>query len=87
MSTREAMEQFLAAPDEASPTLSGYDPYLLLEEGRLVAGSIEFGLHEENSDTYMLFASAETKQKYWGDFSRYSKALRALVQKLHENSK
>lgn len=83
MCSQEAMQKFLAAPDETSPVLSGYDPLLLLEEGKLVEGKIHFGLQQFNG-TYLLFASAESKQKYWDNFDRYSKALNALISKLHE---
>lgn len=79
MSSNDAMEQFLAAPDEASPVLSGYDPLVLLEEGRLVEGNIQYGLHEKISGKYLLFSTGDAKKKYAGDFDRYSKALKALL--------
>ncbi|MEM8736721.1 MAG: hypothetical protein AAGG44_20995, partial [Planctomycetota bacterium] len=81
MSSAEAKEAFLAAPDKATPLASGYDPLVLLEEGRLMEGDIRFGLFEEVSGTYMLFASAEAKQRFWDDFDRYSRALDTLVKR------
>lgn len=84
MSSQSAMDTFLAKPDASAPILSGYDPLILLEEGRLVEGSIQYGLHEQVSGTYLLFTSAEGKQKYWNDFDRYSKALKALLLKASE---
>ena len=81
LSNQQAMQSFLAAPDKASPILSGYDPLILLEEGRLVEGNIQHGLHEQLSDKFLLFSSAESKQKYWSDFDRYTKALNQLLHK------
>ena len=79
MSSNDAMQKFLATPDDASPVLSGYDPLVLLEEGRLVEGNIQYGLHEKISGKYLLFSTSEAKKKYAEDFDRYSKALKALL--------
>lgn len=79
LSSPEAREQFLGNPDGSSPLLSGYDPWVLLEKGELVQGSIEHGLLEQVSGQYLFFATAEAKQKYWDDFDRYSKALNGLL--------
>lgn len=79
LSDQAAMQQFLSAPDRYSPVLAGYDPLVFLEEGRLVEGSIQFGLLDKASGTYMLFSTAEGKGKYWNDFARYSTALDALM--------
>ncbi|MFK7737363.1 MAG: thioredoxin family protein [Pirellulaceae bacterium] len=84
LSSEEAKLQFLKAPDQSSPLASGYDPYILLEEGRLVEGSIQFGLHEEISGVFMLFSSPENKQKYWDDYDRYSRALEALLSRARQ---
>lgn len=81
MSSAEAKKAFLAGADKATPLASGYDPLILLEEGRLVEGDIRFGLFEEVSGTYMLFASAEAKQRFWDDFDRYSRALDTLIKR------
>lgn len=81
LSSQDAVREFMAAPDTCSPVLSGYDPLILLEEGRLVEGSVQFGLHEQVSGAYLLFSSEDAKQKYWDDFDVYSKALRVLLEK------
>ena len=87
MSSKEACDQFLSDPDACSPVLSGYDPYVLIEEGRLESGNIKYGLHDIVSGKYMLFSSAEAKEKYWNDFDRYSMALSALVKHASQNQK
>lgn len=81
MSSQEAMQQFLQNPDDSSPVLSGFDPYVFLEEGKLVEGSVQYGLLERTSGTFLLFSSEDAKQKYWKDFDRYSMALDALLTK------
>ncbi len=80
LSNKEAMNEFLANPDASSPILSGFDPMLFLNEGKLVEGSIQHGLHEQVSGTILLFTSAESKQAYEKDFDRYSKALNIVLQ-------
>ena len=84
LSSQQAMTSFLATPDALSPVLSGYDPLILLEEGRLVEGSTQHALHMKETGRCLLFSSAETKRKYWNtedDFQRYSRALAALIEK------
>lgn len=84
LSSQQAMTTFLATPDALSPVLSGYDPLILLEEGRLVEGSTQHALHMKETGHCLLFSSAETKRKYWNtedDFQRYSRALAALIEK------
>jgi hypothetical protein len=80
LNSRDAMDEFLANPDASSPVLSGYDPMTFLNEGQLVEGSIQFGLHEQVSGAILLFTSAESKQAYERDFDRNTKALEVLLQ-------
>ncbi|MEM7476449.1 MAG: DUF255 domain-containing protein [Planctomycetota bacterium] len=84
LSSEAARKEFLAAPDAHSPVLSGYDPLIMLEQGKLVPGSVLYGLREQGSGSFLLFSSSENKQRYWDGFSRYSKALSALIQKAHQ---
>ncbi len=81
MSSQTAVQEFLQTPDSCSPVLSGFDPLIFLEEGKLVEGSIQHGLHEQVSGTYLLFSTAEAKQKYWKEFDRYTLALNTLLAK------
>ncbi len=84
ISSQQAMTRFLATPDALSPVLSGYDPLILLEEGRLVEGSTQHALYMKETGLCLLFSSAETKRKYWNtedEFQHYSRALAALVEK------
>lgn len=79
LSDQSAMEKFLDDPDGASPVLSGYDPLIFLEEGRLVPGDIHFGLHEQVSGSYLLFSSKEAKKKFWGSFDKYTNQLNSVL--------
>ncbi|MCA9132517.1 MAG: thioredoxin family protein [Planctomycetales bacterium] len=79
LSSQQAMTEFLAQPDRASPVLSGYDAMVFLNEGKLVDGSIQFGLHEQVSGSILLFSSAESKQAYERDYDRNAKALATLL--------
>ena len=79
LSSQTAMEQFLEDPDGASPVLSGYDPLIFLEEGRLVSGDIHFGLHEQVSGSYLLFSSKDGKKKFWESFDKYTNQLNSVL--------
>ena len=79
MSNQKAMDEFLASPDKSSPILSGYDPMVFLNQGKLVEGSTQHVLHEQTSGTILLFSSQETKQAYEQDFDRNSKAIDVLL--------
>ncbi len=75
MESPEAVKEFMQAPDRYSPVLSGYDPMIFLESGKLVDGTLEFALHDPTSGTIILFASADSQAKFKADPARNSKAL------------
>lgn len=81
LSSAAAQQQFLANPDKAAPVLSGYDPMILLNEGRLVPGTIHHTLHERMTDQLFLFSSNATKEAYFpaGDETAFEKNTRALL--------
>lgn len=79
LNSPQAVNEFLAAPDACSPILSGFDPMVFLNEGRLVEGSMQHGLHEQRSGAILLFATAENKQAYEQQFDRYTQALDAVL--------
>ncbi len=81
LSSQAAVAEFMQAPDANSPVLSGFDPLLFLEEGRLVEGDVQHGLHVQETGTFLLFSSAESKKKYWGKFDHYTAALNAVLEK------
>lgn len=85
LSSPEAMREFLQAPDSSSPVMSGYDAMIFLTEGKLVEGSIQYGLHEQVSGSILLFASAESKQAYEQNFDRNTQALKIVLQKAGVN--
>lgn len=84
LSSVEARAAFLAAPNTVAPVLSGFDPMILLTEGRLVPGSIHHTLHEQGTDQLFLFASPETMHAFYPNqdeklFERHAKAVQALI--------
>ncbi len=81
LSSQEAMQEFLRSPDRCSPVMSGYDAMTFLNEGKLVEGSIQHGLHDQSSGNILLFSSAESKQAYEQNFERNTQALNIVLQK------
>lgn len=80
LSSQEAMREFLQNPDHCSPVMSGYDAMTFLTEGKLVEGSIQYGLHDLTSGSILLFTSAESKQAYEQNFDRNTQALKIVLQ-------
>jgi YHS domain-containing protein len=80
LSSEEARTEFLRAPDKQSPVLSGYDPMVFLNEGRLVEGSVQWGLLEEVSGTFLFFSSEQLKQEYERNFDNNTRALSIIMQ-------
>lgn len=80
LSSEEARNEFLSDPDKQSPVLSGYDPMLLLNEGRLVEGSVQWGLLEEVSGAFLFFSSEQLKQEYERNFENNTRALAIIMQ-------
>ncbi len=80
LSSQEAMREFLQNPDRCSPVMSGYDAMTFLNEGKLVEGSIQFGLHDLTSGSILLFTSAESKKAYEQNFDRNTQALKIVLQ-------
>jgi hypothetical protein len=75
MESPEAVREFMQAPDRYSPILSGYDPMIFLESGKLVDGALEHALHDPNTGIVILFASAESQAKFKADPARNTQAL------------
>ncbi len=79
LSSPVAMQEFLQSPDSCSPILSGYDAMIFLNEGKLVEGDIQYGLHEQVSGSILLFSSAESKQTYEQNYERNTQALKIVL--------
>ncbi|MDX1930561.1 MAG: thioredoxin family protein [Pirellulaceae bacterium] len=75
MENPEAVREFMQAPDRFSPVLSGYDPMVFLESGKLVDGTLENALYDPNSGMIILFSSASSQNKFKADPVRNTKAL------------
>ena len=72
--------EFLRNPDYYCPILFGHDPMILLNEGRFVPGSTQFGLFEDKAGA-LFFASPESKAAFYRDFERNMKAIESIVQR------
>ncbi len=84
LSDKASQASFLANPDKAAPALSGYDPMILLTEGKFVPGKIDHTLHERMTDQLLLFSSEASKQAFYpendqGAFDRHVRALKTLL--------
>ncbi len=80
MCSADAMNKFMALPDAYAPVLSGYDPMVFLDQGKLVDGAFDFGLVDETHPrTIYLFSSQENKDKFEKDFDANVKALNILL--------
>ena len=60
---QEECDKFFANPDKYSPMLGGYDPVLLLETKKWVAGLRQHGIRE--GEKMYLFSSEQTLQKFF----------------------
>lgn len=85
LSSESAVQTFLAQADEYAPALSGYDPQVLLYEGKLMAGSTQHGLFESTTGQVLLFHSQESKENFQRDFEKNMRALNAVKQRSATN--
>ena len=74
-----SMEKLAVGLKVNNPSCSQYG-LIFLEEGQLVKGSVQHGLHQQGTGAYLLFSSAESKKKYWDRFDYYTAALNAVLQ-------
>ena len=66
--------KFLADPDAYCPVLSGADPVIFAETGKLVDGKRDFGMsmvHNGRDEMYF-FATKENLEKFWKDPRQFS---------------
>ena len=75
MESPEAVREFMHTPDRYSPVLSGYDPMVFLETGKLVDGTLDHALYDPTSGTIILFAGVDSQTKFKADPARNTKAL------------
>src|SRR5690606_12226714 len=81
LSSETAMQEFLQTPDASDPELAAHDAMIFLNEGKLVEGSVQFALHEQNTGSILLFSSAESKQAYEQNYDRNTQALQIVLRK------
>lgn len=79
LSSEEAVQKFLASPDSYCPVLSGYDPLILLREGRLVEGSVYDGLKDPKQRRILLFSSSENKKHFHENYDRLAAEIDAML--------
>jgi YHS domain-containing protein len=76
----EQRDQFLASPDSYSPVFAGLDPVLLLDKQQSVEGSRALGFRY--GDSFYLFSSEETKQKFAANPQGYAAGVRQAMNRV-----
>ncbi|HMO13231.1 MAG TPA: thioredoxin family protein [Pirellulaceae bacterium] len=83
--SKEYRDVFQMAPDAYSPLLSGNDPVIFQESGRLVEGERKFGAFfggNEGPKIVVLFREMENRRKFEADPARYIKTVRQAMNTL-----
>jgi YHS domain-containing protein len=81
MANQAAFEQFLSHPNHFAPMLSGADPLVLLTQGKIIPGSTQHGLFEENTGQVLLFSSDDSKKQFQQNFDQHMNSLQVLTQR------
>jgi protein disulfide-isomerase len=81
--TAEAQAEFLREPEAYSPLLSGYDPVIFHEQGRLQDGKKSHGVFmtRGGKQQVVLFESDETRAKFRANPSVYLESIRVAVER------
>ncbi len=74
-------DEFLTKPDEYSPALSGSDPVLAMESGKMTPGQRKYAL--EYRGTFYLFSSEQTLNRFWSNAEGYAQGVRQAMSKPH----
>ena len=80
------MKTFLAAPDDYSPILAGFDPVDFCDLGELNDGEASLGVFMSKSgqQKVVLFRSADNRAKFQSEPKKYLAAVRTATQKLDQ---
>lgn len=76
----EQRDQFLANPDGFSPVFAGLDPVMLIDKQQSVEGSRALGYRY--GDSFYLFSSEETKQKFAASPHTYAAGVRQAMNRV-----
>jgi YHS domain-containing protein len=76
----EQRDQFLANPDGFSPVFAGLDPVLLIDKQQSVEGSRALGFRY--GESFYLFSSEETKQKFAASPHTYAAGVRQAMNRI-----
>jgi protein disulfide-isomerase len=76
----EQRDQFLANPDSFSPVFAGLDPVLLIDKQQSVEGSRALGYRY--GESFYLFSSEETKQKFAESPHTYAAGVRQAMNRI-----
>ena len=78
--SKDYRDLFLAKPDRYGPALSGYDPVLFADTGKLVEGKREIGVFFPKTESRIyVFATPESKKKFQADPEKYSNAVKVAT--------
>jgi YHS domain-containing protein/thiol-disulfide isomerase/thioredoxin len=70
-------DEFQASADEFAPALSGIDPVLAIDTGKVEPGKQEFGIDYDGH--FYLFSSEENLRKFWSEAERYATGVRQAM--------
>jgi YHS domain-containing protein len=76
----EQRDQFLASPDAYSPVFAGLDPVMLIDKQQSVEGKRALGFRY--GDSFYLFSSEETKQKFAEAPHMYAAGVRQAMSRI-----
>lgn len=76
----EQRDQFLVNPDGFSPVFAGLDPVMLIDKQQSVEGSRALGFRY--GDSFYLFSSEETKQKFAASPHTYAAGVRQAMNRV-----
>lgn len=81
----EHRDEFLANGDQYAPVLSGADPVMAIDTGKIEPGKQEFGI--EYAGNFYLFSTEENLRKFWSEADRYAAGVRQAMQTTPEAPK
>jgi YHS domain-containing protein len=76
----EQRDQFMANPDAFSPVFAGLDPVMLIDQQQSVEGSRALGFRY--GESFYLFSSEETKQKFAASPHTYAAGVRQAMNRI-----
>lgn len=81
----EHRDEFHANGDDFAPALSGIDPVLAIDSGKVEPGKQDFGI--EYNGQFYLFSSEDNLRKFWSEAERYATGVRQATNAAPDGAK